>query len=151
MFSSLNQTSNTKRRKRKSTWFIHRKHSSAVWVKLGMDRVELVYVDLSRVAFLNIRKWLCLVKSSWTFTMLCTRLNIVTQWYYSILWLNISTQHWDFRMWLSPVAQHCDSSSKYVTQHCNSMMWFVLNSTLQLELHLVVWVAATMYCCCSEI
>ena len=25
---------------------------------LGMDRVELVYVDLSRVAFLNIRKWL---------------------------------------------------------------------------------------------
>lgn len=147
MFSSLNQTSNTKRRKRKSTWFIHRKHSSAVWVKLGMDRVELVYVDLSRVAFLNIRKWLCFSK---------VELDIYydmysTQHCDSILWLNISTQHWDFRMWLSPVAQHCDSSSKYVTQHCNSMMWFVLNSTLQLELHLVVWVAATMYCCCSEI
>ena len=147
MFSSLNQTSNTKRRKRKSTWFIHRKHSSAVWVKLGMDRVELVYVDLSRVAFLNIRKWLCFSK---------VELDIYydmysTQHCDSILWLNISTQHWDFRMWLSPVAQHCDSSSKYVTQHCNSMMWFVLNSTLQLELHLVVWVAATMYCCCIEI
>ena len=147
MFSSLNQTSNTKRRKRKSTWFIHRKHSSAVWVKLGMDRVELVYVDLSRVAFLNIRKWLRFSK---------VELDIYydmysTQHCDSILWLNISTQHWDFRMWLSPVAQHCDSSSKYVTQHCNSMMWFVLNSTLQLELHLVVWVAATMYCCCIEI
>lgn len=147
MFSSLNQTSNTKRRKRKSTWFIHRKHSSAVWVKLGMDRVELVYVDLSRVAFLNIRKWLCFSK---------VELDIYydmysTQHCDSILWLNISTQHWDFRMWLSPVAQHCDSSSKYVTQHCNSMMWFILNSTLQLDPHLVVWVAATMYCCCSEI
>ena len=66
-----------------------------------MDRVELVYVDLSRVAFLNIRKWLFFSKVELDiyYAMYSTQyydltfpLNIETLGCDSALWLNIATQ-----------------------------------------------------------